>query len=175
MKTSPEPDIYGLKPETISLYVSPAYSAGVGEIMPKPGTEHRRFLFQLYVIQAKPTQLDDSCFDVVSEIAEGSLQPVLSIFDETGHHILKEEKGDWANAQVFAKRALELAGERFGTTFIDFDRRWRYGSVLASDTEALDARIKEGGIVVSSSNSADGSKWILLKRAKSPAPPIPVT
>jgi hypothetical protein len=116
-------EIHGTKP--VAMYVSPAYDATLARAIQRPGTEQLRIHHLLLVFRHSSAPPSDPCLVVSSEAPEGGGEPVLGVYDERGYEILQQERGDWADITPFGRRAVELAGQRLGTTFTEYDSRRR--------------------------------------------------
>jgi hypothetical protein len=116
-------EIHGAKP--VAMYVSPAYDATLARAIQRPGREQLRVHHLLLVFRHSTAPPSDPCLVVSAEALAGGGEPVLGVYDEKGCEILRQERGDWADITPFGRRAVELAGQRLGTTLTEYDSRRR--------------------------------------------------
>ena len=162
-----QPEIYGVdSTKQIVGYVGPTYCATASSVIQTP--DRHQYLHLLVVFPKRPVDSDEPCLYVCSEWMDGSQQYVLGVFDDAGHRVLQNEKGDWRDFAAFMRRALELASEMLAANFVEHQHsKWTYKIVLSTSDEALNALIADGWNVACPSDKRDDKTWLLLRRARS--------
>ena len=127
--------------------------------------------FLLFVFPHRPVESGEPCLIVCSELAEGSHQHVLGVFDDAGHKILQNEEGDWTDFDVFKRRSVEIATERLHANFVERPPgKWDLKTISSANDETINALIAEGWGKACPDDILDGKKWSLLRRSKSATP-----
>ena len=107
----------------VAMYVSLDYDATLARAIQSPRSEGCRVHHLLMVFARPSAPPSDPCLIVSSETPKGEGAPALGIYDQSGHEILREERGDWGDIEAFGRRAVALASQRLGATFTEYDFR----------------------------------------------------
>jgi hypothetical protein len=165
-----QPDIYGMdSTKPVVYFVGPTYCATACSVIQT--SDRHQYLFLLTVFPHRPVESGEPCLFVCSEVAEGSQQHVLGVFDEAGHKILQNEEGDWTDFDAFMRRAVEITSERLHANFVERPPgKWDLKTASSASDATDSALMVEGWDMACPSDILDGKKWSLLKRPKSANP-----
>jgi hypothetical protein len=106
----------------VTFYIGPTHVATLNRIIPPPGAAHGRYRYLLLFfrrVQNETGSEEEPCLIISSETFQGAHDLVLGVYDDTGQDILREERGNWADLDMFERKALSLAGERLVTSFVE--------------------------------------------------------
>jgi len=153
--------------QKIAYYVSSTYGATLVSHNTGLGGKPSPNLYLFYLHEKRPVDSSDVCLFICSEMIDGRQQPVLGIYDDAGHQILENEEGDLTDLVVFKRRAMELANERLGPNFVEFQHsEFRYKCVSSASEDGLKELIEQGWSVINFSIGSDNNKWFFLKKPK---------